>query len=243
MKRYDTVIVGSGYYAFGYAMTHENTLIVEETQMADRHYAACLRPFDASRVEACGEAAALLESMKAQNIIRDGCVRLAGLEAGLCDFATRFSPRVLLDTVCTGVEKTGEGYRITLFNNEGASEILARRVIDTRVSGGDVLHILVCGDIDNNIQGIDVFDGFLDGEKILSLHLGGVKDINRAKSIACEKLENILLSKGAKILCMGYRMSCAESVAPYTDGQGIDHVDETFFGDPFTAFEKGATRI
>ena len=170
MKRYDTVIVGSGYYAFGYAMTHENTLIVEETQMADRHYAACLRPFDASRVEACGEAAALFESMKAQGIIRDGRVRLAGLEAGLCDFATRFSPRVLLDTVCTGVEKTGEGYRITLFNNEGASEILARRVIDTRVSGGDVLHILTCGDIDNNIQGIDVFNGCCDVRKVSFPH-------------------------------------------------------------------------
>ena len=242
MEQFDTVIVGSGYYAFGYAMTHENTLIVEETQMADRHYAACLRPFDVSRVEACGEAAALFESMKAQNIIRDGRVRLAGLEAGLCDFATRFSPRVLLDTVCTGIEKTGEGDRVALFNNEGASEILARRVIDTRVSGGDVLNVLVCGEIDNNIQGISVFDGFDTEEKILSLHLGE-RDINRAKSRACEALKVILTPVGGKILCMGYRMSRAESVAPHTDGQGIDHVDETFFGDPFTAFEKGATRI
>ena len=243
MEQFDTVIIGSGYYAFGYAMTHKNTLIVEETQMADRHYAACLRPFDMNGVQVDGEAADLIAHMKAQNIIRDGRVRLGGLEAGLCDFTARFFPRVLLGTVCTDIEKSEDGYRISLFNNEGASEISARHVVDTRVDGGDVLNVLVCGEIDNNIQGIGAFDGFDDGEKILSLHLEGVKDINIAKSLAYKQLENLLTPTGAKILCMGYRMSRAESTAPYTDGLGVDHVDETFFGDPFTAFEKGATRI
>ena len=242
MEQFDTVIVGSGYYAFGYAMTHKNTLIVEKTQMADRHYAACLRPFDMKGKQIDGGAADLLEHMKAQNIIRDGRVRLSGLEAGLCEFAFGFSPRVLLDTVCTGIEKKEDGYRISLFNNEGASEISARHVIDTRVDGGEVLNVLVDGEIDNKIQGIDVFEGFDDGERILSLHLSE-RDINRAKIRACTLLGPVLRTTGAKILCMGYRMSRAESTAPYTDEQGIFHVDETFFGDPFTAFGKGETQI
>lgn len=240
MKRYDTVIVGSGFYSFGYATAHGSTLIVEETHLADRHFSGCLRGFaDKAPILTAPGAIALSKHMRDIGIVRDGAVCVPALEAGLCDFLADRVSSVLLGTACMEIQKDGEEYRLSLCNNEGLSTVAARRVIDTRVGLGNVLNVLVEGKIDNKIQGLSVNNAFYSGQKILSLHFEKRADINLAKVEAYERLKPMLSSTGAKILQTAYLMYSADSAAPYTDSRGILHVDETFFADPFTAFEKG----
>ena len=240
MTVYDTVIVGSGYYAFGYAMTHENTLIVEETQLADRHFSACLRGFSYEDSALVGAGAnALVSYMRDAGILRGNRVCAPALGAGLCGFFSERMPNVLLGTTCMEIVSDEGGYRLTLCNNEGLSEICAHRVVDTRVGRGNVLNVLVLGDVNAEGAEVSVSEAFYDRQKILSLYLGEETDINRAKVKAYSILKQLLSSTGAQILLMAYRMYNVDAAAPYEDGQGILHVDETFFGDPFTAFEKG----
>ena len=43
---YETVILGSGYFSLGYASSHKDTLIIEETQLLDPHFFGTLSGFD-----------------------------------------------------------------------------------------------------------------------------------------------------------------------------------------------------
>lgn len=240
MRRYDTVIVGSGFYSFGYAAAHPNTLIVEETHLTDRHFSGCLRGFScANKPLNAPIAKALAAYMREHGIVRGNQICVPALEAGLCAFFADRAFDVLLGTTCMEIEKSGEEYRLSLCNNEGLSNVAAKRVIDTRVYGGNVLNVLVQGKIDNIVQGISVNDAFYNEQKILSLYFGNGVDINRAKSEAYPRLRELLTPTGATVLQMAYRMYSAEPTAPFADDKGISRIDESFFGDPFTAFEKG----
>ena len=240
MKTYDTVIVGSGYYAFGYAMTHGNTLIVEETQLADRHFSGCLRGFGYEEAALVGEGArALVSYMRDKGVLRVTRVCVPALEAGLCDFFMGHMPEILLGTVCTDTVSDEQGYLLTLCNNEGLSTVRAHRVVDTRVAHGHILNVLIQGDIGSVSEDVSVSDAFYDGQRRLSLCFDGETDINRAKVKVYPILKRLLSPTGAQVLQMAYRMHRPDAAAPYEDGQGILHVDETFYGDPFAAFEKG----
>lgn len=240
MKRVDTVIVGSGYYAFGYAMRHGNTLIVEETQLADRHFSGCLRGFSYHETALVGEGAKrLLSHMREHGIVSGEKICVPALEAGLCDFFLSRMPDILLGTTCVEISRETEGYLLLLCNNEGLSAVRAHRVIDTRVSGGDVLNVLVQGELNHIMQNVAVSDAFFDGQKVLSLHFEGETDINSAKVKAYPLLKQMLAPTGAQVLQMSYRMYKTEAIAPYEDEKGIFHVDENNYGDPFAAFEKG----
>ena len=86
MKVYDTIIIGSGYFAWGYALTHENTLIVEETQVADRHFGGCLRGFECEAPVLSTEGArALWDHVCTLGLFRNGRLSVTGLEAALCE--------------------------------------------------------------------------------------------------------------------------------------------------------------
>lgn len=101
------------------------------------------------------------------------------------------------------------------------------------------MNILTQGEIDNIIQGISVGDAFYNDQKILSLHFENGVDINRAKAEAYPRLRDLLTPTGATVLQMAYRMYSTEPTAPFTDDKDILRIDESFFGDPFIAFEKG----
>ena len=240
MRRYDTVIVGSGFYSFGYAAAHPKTLIVEETHLADRHFSGCLRGFSCAGASLNAPMAkALAAYMREHGIVRGDQICVPALEAGLCAFFADRAFDVLLGTTCMDIETSGEEYRLSLCNNEGLSNVAAKRVIDTRVCGGDVMNVLVQGGIDNIIQGISVGDAFYNDQKILSLHFENGVDINRAKEEAYPRLRDLLTPTGATVLQMAYRMYSTEPAAPFTDDKDILRIDESFFGDPFIAFEKG----
>ena len=244
MRRYDTVIVGSGFYSFGYAAAHGNTLIVEETHLADRHFSGCLRGFSyADAPLSAPMAKALAAYMREHGIVCGDRICVPALEAGLCAFFADCSFEVLLGTTCTEIEKDGEGYRLLLFNSEGISTVSAKRVIDTRVCGGNVLNILVQGGIGNIVQEVSISNAFYSGQKILSLHFGNETDINRAKAEAYPRLRELLMPTGATVLQMAYRMYRAEPSVPFIDDKGVWRIDESFFGDPFTAFERGELQI
>lgn len=240
MKVYDTILIGSGYFAWGYALTHENTLIVEETQVADRHFGGCLRGFECKAPVLSTEGArALWDHVCALGLFRDGRLSVTGLEAALCEAFEKRFPEILLGTTCMEICREDGGYALSIHNCEGLGTLRARRVIDTRVTGGQWLNVLICAGEGGLPEGDALSPAFYEGQGVCSFFLPEASDINHAKVLAYDRLRPLLTSVGAKAAQTSYRMYKDSAEAPYIDDLEILHVDETFFGDPFTAFEKG----
>ncbi len=240
MKQYETVIVGSGYFALGYAATHENTLILEETQMVDRHFGACLRGFDLPReLPRNGGAARLYAHFCELGLVRDGRLSVTGLEAAICDFLDGDYSHLLVGTACVAIDREDGGYVLSTCNNEGLGKLFAKRVIDTRVSGGKWLNVLIEETEGGRVDADNGSPAFFEGQRVLALHLPTAPDINRAKAMAYPILERLLSPVGARILGMSYQMYDDTAEAPKVGQGGVIRVDENYYGDPFTAYAKG----
>jgi hypothetical protein len=238
-KIYDTVILGSGYFSLGYALTHENTLIIEDTQLVDPHFFGALQGFcgNAQRPASKG-ASALYDAFLGEGVIKGNRLAVNELEPAICRFIAGKNLNILLGTFCTDLKFNGEAYEIEICNNEGLSVVKAKRVIDTRLDGGNRMNLLVAvkdGKIPN-ITG--VAPAFYDDQIIVELTFRENEDINRAKLEMLE-LEDKLNEVGARIVCASYRMFGDKHFEPYTDEMGVLHVDETAEGGIFEAYAKG----
>ena len=240
--RYDTAVIGSGYFSLGYAQSHKNTLIIEETQLVDPNFFGRLDGFDmVTRRPNAKAAAELYDALDADGVIGEGGLAVNELEPAVCRFLRGKEPDILLGTVCVGIEKERGGYRVSVCNNEGISELHCKRVIDTRIEQGNVMNILIAikDGKEPRIEGIS--PAFYGDQRLLTINMGDISDINEAKSRALDIIEDSFKAVGARAVGLSYRMLGASCFEPYTDGDGIFHVDERSFGDIFTAFEKGET--
>ena len=237
---YETVILGSGYFALGYASTHENTLIIEETQLLDPHFFGALSGFECGEQGVCAEgASALREAFVKEGVCLGGRLSVNELEPALCRFAERKMPDILLGSLCSDIKIGGDGFLLEICNNEGISRVVARRVIDTRMGKGSRLNFLLAVNPENlpRIEGLS--PAFYPDQAVASLDFDGLRDINEAKSRGLEILDGALREAGARIVCTSYRMENAKKREPYTDENGIFYIDETNMGGIFAAYEKG----
>ncbi len=236
---FETVILGSGYFSLGYATTHENTLIIEDTQLVDPHFFGTLSGVE-SNVEkptAIG-AAALYEALVNEGVVKAGKLAVNELEPAVCRFIADKKLNVLLGTFCTAIEREGDGYKIEICNNEGLNTVRAQKVIDMRLEYGNRMNLLVAVN-DGKIPDLPcVTPAFYDDQRIIELTFAEACDINEAK-LRILDLQNELCKAGARIVCTSYRMFGAPHFEPYTDENGILHVDETAEGGIFAAYEKG----
>ncbi len=132
--RYTTIVLGGGYYALGYASTHEDCLILEESQSLGGDFHHCLHPV---RMENCPDSArecelgqimtefgvwteAGFDQLKAQTVVHEYASRK--LEKGM---------EILLDAHFLSAERVDSGVKVTFFTNEGMQEVWADKLVDT----------------------------------------------------------------------------------------------------------------
>lgn len=132
-ERYATIVLGGGYYALGYASTHPDCLILEESQSLGGDFHHCLHPV---RMESCPDTArecelgqimaefgvwteAGFDLLKAQTVVHEYAARK--LEAGL---------EILLDAHFLSAENVDAGVKVTFFTNEGIQEVWADKLVD-----------------------------------------------------------------------------------------------------------------
>ena len=237
---YETVILGSGYFSFGYAYTHKNTLIIEETQLADPHFFGELRGFELDCVRPTSKGGAeLYDAFLNDGVLKDGRLAVNELESAFCRFIKGFEPEILLGSFCTDIEKTDEGYDITVCNNEGLSRVSAHRIIDTRQRGGRSINILLAlkdGKMPNVGQ---IAPAFYGDRAVWSVEFEDETDVNKAKSLILDTYGSLLRECGARIITTSYRMFDKTAHEPIENELGIEEVDENVWNTPFDAFAKG----
>lgn len=239
--RYKTVILGSGYFSLGYASTHEDTLIIEDTQLADPHFFGTLDGFDMNiKMPSSKGARGLYDLLFAEGSAKEGRLAVNELEPALCRFIGGKKPNILFGSFCTEIKELDGGFELTVCNNEGLVSVFCEKLIDTRIPYGDRFNLLIAVK-DGKEPKIDgVKPAFYDDQRIVELKLEG-NDINSAKSRVLELYSESLREAGARIICTSYRMFGAPRLDGYADGGRILRVDERAFGDICEAFEKGET--
>lgn len=240
--RYDTVILGSGYFAVGYAQNRKNTLIIEETQLLDPNFYGRLSGFDMTpkRPTAKG-AAALFDALEKEGVVRNGKLAVNELEAAFCRFVSCNMPNILFGTFCTRIDKKAGGYELEICNNEGMNKLFAKKVIDARLPFGNKLNLLLATDNGKLPELEGVAPAFYDDQCVMSLTFEEGVDINAAKSTALELVKNELGEAGARIVSTSYRLCGSDLFETHDDENAVTHVDERSFGDIFAAYEKGET--
>ncbi len=240
MDRCETVIIGSGYFACGYARAHAGTLILEASQMLDRAFYGTMRGFayaeQEEKMPKTREARAFLAHCRGLGIVRDGALCVNAMDAALCDYLTPDIPALLLGTTCTEIVRRGELYQVSFVNNEGRGSVLAGRVIVTERQGEDHLNILVEHKTPLPIS-LSARPAFYEGQSIVTYSLREPCDINHAKLAAYNMLSRELPAD-ARVLHMATYLHSAPC-APHVDADGVLRLDEYTFGDPFSAMEGG----
>lgn len=245
MKAFDTVILGSGYFSLGYAMTMPDTLIIERTHLCDPTFGGTLFGFCAEGDRNIGAETERLRDFYAEHGLIDGnCFNASVSEAGMCAYALKNNVEILFGSVCIEIVKRCFGYEITVFNNGGFESIGAKRVIDARRGRGKILSVLCRGEISaeeltcTDDFKVDVTRAFREEERVVNFTFFGETDVNFAKAKAVRYLEALLPETGAKILQCAYLMREDASLPPFTDGD-IPAVRDISYKTALNAFDAG----
>lgn len=135
-KRYTTIVLGATYYGLGYASSHPDCLILEESQTAGGDFHHCLHPVrmdNAVKAEKESEMGAIMseygvwtadcfDMLKAQAVVHEYIARklLQGME-------------ILLDARILSVVRDDTGVTVTFITGEGISQVTADNLVDTSV--------------------------------------------------------------------------------------------------------------
>ena len=133
MQSYSTILIGSGFSSVGYAMGHENTLILEEQEIADTHFYLPLRSFRyAPYTPKTEEGRRLLGIFRELSLFSGEMQNTNGFECALCRYLGDAPVELLLKSRVVGREETSGRIRLRVATNEGILTFTADRVIDTR---------------------------------------------------------------------------------------------------------------
>jgi hypothetical protein len=133
MKIYDTLLIGSGYYAAGYADAQKNCLIVEEGQVADTQFYLPMRGFAAEGMKPMTKAGGRLFDLALEmGLFRDGGLCANALESLLARHMLAVGTPILLKCRAVRTCREGELTRVTLLTNAGLSDVYAKKILDTR---------------------------------------------------------------------------------------------------------------
>ena len=236
MEIYDTLLLGSGYYAVGYAEARGNCLIVEEGQVADTQFYLPMRGFSSGAMEPSTEAGRrLYDTVAGMGLIGRGGLCVNGLESALARHILTIGVRLRLK--CRAVEQVAEGdlCRVVLSSNAGLCTVYARRVLDTRPRPERrFVTVLVQSDrpyaelapLLHAFPGAELSCAFYEGRYALTVPADGY-DENSVKVMIWERFPRLL---GVKILYIAPAF-----LASHCQGQPTDAA----YDDPIQAYEAG----
>ena len=237
MKAYDTLLIGSGYAAIGYAEARQNCLVVEERQIADTQFYLPMRGFAAGEMTANTQGGErLLACMRGMGLIKDGALCVNGLECAFARYLLDTNAPLLLKCRAVRAVAVEGGYEVTLQTNAGLSTVRAKKIIDTRPTGRQrvCVLLLVKGEADSTLAavlaafpGATVSPAFYEGRYALTIPADGY-DENSVKCMIEERFPRGLLD--VQILYIAPAFIYEGVSAPLSDAS---------YPDPITAYEAG----
>lgn len=143
-RQVDTVLLGASFYAIGYAASHAESLIVEETEILGNDYEGHFRvPICESNATFDQISSNFRSFLQKKGVISDsGHVDILSLATVICAYVKEKHLPILLDSFLVSAEKQKIGYRLSIFTNGGIYNILTKNLIDTtalRISQRDNL--------------------------------------------------------------------------------------------------------
>lgn len=239
MKIYDTLLLGAGYGAVGYAEARGNCLIIEEGQVADTQFYLPMRGFVAGEMSpktAAGER--LYSCIAGMGLIRSDALCVNGLECAFARYILDNKVEMLLKCRMVRCELCGDVYDVTLQTNAGLSHVRACRILDTRPRGGEkqltVLVNLRCEPDEAIPALLSAFPGatlapaFYPGRYAMTIPAEGY-DENTVKQMVWERFPRIT---GMQILY----------IAPAVIAAGCENrFSDAVYPDPVAAYEAGAS--
>ena len=137
MRIYDSLIIGSGYTALGYALATPGTVIVEERQICDTGFYLPLVGYSHGGIMPKTEyGRQLYEYYASLGLIDSHMQNLNGFESAFCAFALEKKQEILLKTRVISINEREDSISdIRLITPSGIIHILAKRVIDMRSVG------------------------------------------------------------------------------------------------------------
>lgn len=246
MKKFGTVILGSGYFSLGYALNAENTLIIERTQLADPNFGGTLCGFEfVPSPKWTNETKDLHDYYVNKKIVSGQRLNSSVSEVGLCAYVEKKGVNLLLGTECTDVKKCENGHELTVINNGGFDRIFCKKLIDTRCSDDRrYLNVLCrgerltadCGTPEN--FKLAVAGAFESEEYVAEFEFSAPRNVNFAKTEALRYLEKRFAESGAQIVQCAYVMHADTKLLTFENGE-IPKVRELSLLDGFSAFDAG----
>ena len=236
MKVYDTLIIGSGYFSAGYALSRGSSLICEEHQICDVGFYLPMRCFSYKRYEPkTEEGRALFGVFNEMSLFGEREQNLNGFEFAFAKYIANSPLDILLKCRVISAERREDGiYDVTIHTNEGLSHVFARNLLDTvNRSGNKKYTVLFVGSCDS-ARAVElafpestVEPAFYEGRYALHIPSDG-QDENGIKVDVYKKWTKLALD--AKLLYM----------APvfYSDCAASRSSDE-YYANPIEAFEAG----
>lgn len=127
----DTLIIGASFYGMALAKTlGNNALLIERGYRIGEEFSSTLRVSEFSGTVKTELGKRFLDGMKEHKLINENNNIYNTPSAYLLAEITE-GARAYFVTEILGINKTREGYRVELFNQEGRREIYANRIIDT----------------------------------------------------------------------------------------------------------------
>ena len=248
--RYNTVLLGSGYFSIGYALSCPNTLIIERSQILDPNFGGTLSGFSlrSENNDSSANASPLITHYAENGFLSDGAIHINLSEIALSSFVTDKGLNVLLGVETIGVERNEDGFTVTYQTSNGNVSVEADRVIDTRDNGRkNVLNVL-CKYTDEGVTEFPEFRGFTvsntpafyNDETVLRFRLPDGIEYNRAKAEVMGYFEDQGDGLGVMPIRFAYRAFSDRANAESAEN-GVTRINELALGDPFNAFGYGKT--
>ena len=246
--KYDAIIIGSGYFSIGYALTHPSTVIIERAQILDPNFGGTLSGFTVCTEVTKAKSSPIATHFADNGFLKNGTFHANLSEIALSTFVADSSLPILLGTEIANVERTADGFKVTYMNADGMTEVEADKVFDTRDSGEKNTLNVLCQKTGENSEDLPECSGFTvstatafyDGEAVLRFRFDQYTECNRAKAEAMRYFEKHGDSLGLKPIKFAYR-TFSDNGNAENYSNGIIKINELDLGDPFAAFDYGST--
>lgn len=254
-KHFATILIGATYFALGYASTHEDCLMLGQTQTIGDEFHACLHPVNAACAGQSETQTELGRLMRQYGVWTDNGFDLLKAAPVAHEYASRKIAdglQILLDAQILSVTEHAGGCAVEYLCNEGVCRVTAERVLDTTVSRVTAPHLARCTGKTLNVFTVcsasgfgealisvcpqcRVTDGFSENEKLVLFPVETDEDIRDAYRRIINIWKAAFPSGDEKILFMAEEFDAVYEA----DGQGgVPWLGERF-EHPVTAFLKG----
>ncbi len=231
---YDTIILGSGFFSFGYALTHPNCIIIEKSQLSDSNFYGSYNGFIQPEYDIISkECVELKEYFLKLGVLSQNRINVNALENAFCSFLKNKSLNFLLNTDLVSLSETEDGFCVNIYNNAGTDTLYSRRIIDTRMKDKKYLNVIIEADSktrDELSKQYPVSDAFYPDEYVITYKSD--KDINTAKLDFYNMWKSRVPTDKNKIISFAYSM--------HDNGQS-NGIDDLSFGSVLKAFDCGVT--